>query len=126
MMAVMPVFLPDAQDLVLHVHAGEGIECTERLIEQEAPLGLHNECYCERRALAHAAGKLVRIRMLEAPEADHLDKFVYAVLFLLVDAAGAQTERDVIVNRQPREQRVLLKHEAAVCTGGLESWLSAR
>ena len=53
-------FLPDAQDLVLHVHAGEGIECTERLIEQEH-LGLANEGSCERRALAHAAGKLVRI-----------------------------------------------------------------
>ena len=58
--------------------------------------------------------------MLEDLEAAHHDKFVYAVLFLLVDAAGAQTERDVIVNRQPREQRVLLKHEAAVCTGGLD------
>ena len=89
-------------------------------------LGLADECSCERRALAHAAGKLVWIRMLEAFQTDHFDKFVYAVLFLLVDAAGAQTERNVIVNRQPREQRVLLKHEAAVCAGGFDGCVVER
>ena len=28
-------FLPDAKDFVLHIHAGEGVECAERLVEEK-------------------------------------------------------------------------------------------
>ena len=48
---------------------------------------------------------------------DHFDELIDAVLFLLVDAAGAQAEGDIVVDRQPREQRVFLEHEAAVGAG---------
>ena len=109
--------LPDAQDFVLHIHAGEGVECAERLVEQQH-LGPADKGACERGALAHAARKLMRIGLLEALEADHFDEFIDAVLFLLVDAAGTQAERDIVIDGQPREQRVLLKHEAAVRAGG--------
>ena len=107
---------PDAQDLILHIHAGEGIECTERLVEQKH-LGPADRGACERGALAHAARKLMRIGLLEALEADHFDELIDAVLFLLVDAAGTQAEGDIVVDGQPRDQRVLLEHEAAVGAG---------
>ena len=108
--------LPDAQDLILHIHSGEGVECAERLVEQQH-LGPADKGACERGALAHAARKLMRIGVLKALEADHFDELIDAVLFLLVDAAGAQAEGDIVVDRQPREQRVLLEHEAAVGAG---------
>ena len=58
----------------------------------------------------------MRIGVFRSREADHFDELIDAVLFLLVDAAGAGPEGD-IVEWTATEQRVLLEHEAAVGAG---------
>src|SRR4030088_2647465 len=105
------------QQQLLHLQAGLRIERAERLVHQEE-LGLHQQAARDTDALLHAAGELVGIVVLEAAEADQVDR----ALRLLLEAAAlvaldARTERDVVAHRQPGEERRFLEHHRAVWPG---------
>src|SRR5438105_992005 len=64
--------LPEAQELLLHLAAGERVEGGERLVhEQDVRLDRHRAG--DRHPLLHAAGKLVRERIHELRQADLFD-----------------------------------------------------
>ena len=65
------------------------------------------------------AGELADAKTeLEAAQADLGDEEIAALLLLgRVHAALAQAEADVLRDRQPRKQRVALKHHAAIGAG---------
>ena len=66
--------LPDAHQLGLHDLAGLRIERGERLVHQQ-DFGIDRERAGEIDALAHAAGELARIIVLEAFKADEPQQF---------------------------------------------------
>ena len=61
-----PVGSPEPQDFILHAHAREGVERAERFIEQEH-LGMIDQRPRQGDALRHAAGKMMRECVSEAP-----------------------------------------------------------
>ena len=72
--------LPQAQNFVLHPHAGKGVERAERFIEQEN-FGMVDQCSCKRNTLGHAAGKMMRIGISKGFESDQPHEFVHFVSF---------------------------------------------
>jgi hypothetical protein len=54
------VLIPQSHELILEFHAGEGIEETERLIEQQ-DFGLEGKSTGNADALAHTGGQLIRV-----------------------------------------------------------------
>ena len=65
--------LPQPQQLVLHPLPRQGVERTERLVEQE-DFRIVGERAGDRDALLHAAGELARKTMFEALQADRADE----------------------------------------------------
>src|SRR5206468_3959614 len=61
--------LPDAQELEVHELAGHGVESAEGLVHEEER-GVVHERARDGHALAHPAGELVWVLLLEAAEAD--------------------------------------------------------
>ena len=81
-------------------------------------VGVDRERAGEADALAHAAGELVRILLLEAGEPDLGDVAAGDVLALgLGDAAQLEPEGDVAQHRRPGHQREILEHEGALGAG---------
>ena len=66
-------FLPDAQQLEVHLLAGERIERAEGLVHQYELRIVHQRPR-DRRPLLHAAGELVRVLRFVAGEADELQE----------------------------------------------------
>eukprot|EP01132_Coremiostelium_polycephalum_P007136 gene7136-8791_t len=71
--------------------------------------------------------------LLVLPDAEQHDD---VAPFLFVDPAFAQTEADILLNRQPRKQRIGLEHHAAIrawarhvlpveCHGAAGRWVAA-
>src|SRR5438552_4383620 len=128
---------PELQELVLHERAGLHVERTERLVHQEETR-LVDERLRERRALAHAAGKLMGVVPLETREADPSDPIACALIRLAsFDAAETRACRDVVEHALPRKDRVRLEDVTNVtahlfhrCTADknltLARWLEAR
>ena len=80
--------------------------------------------------LAHAAGELVGIVFLKSCQANQVDELFYAGLFFLKDTLCPQAKGDVVINGQPREEGVVLEHEAPVAArlgdgGAVQSQRSA-
>ena len=50
---------PDASDFLLQVAAGQGVERSERFVEQQH-VGVHRQRTGQRNALPHAAGEFAR------------------------------------------------------------------
>ena len=82
----LAALLPDAQQLGLHDLARLRVERGERLVHQQH-VGIDRERAGEIDALAHAAGKLARIIVLEAAEADELEQVERALALLVADLA---------------------------------------
>jgi hypothetical protein len=96
------------------------IERAERLVHQQ-DVGLVDQALRQRHALAHAARELMRMAVLELPEADPAQPITRAVACLrLVRAAEAGTDLDVLEHRLPRQQRVGLEHESDVTADGVD------
>ena len=100
----------------LHPHrpAGLEVERGERLVEQQQPRAQHQRAG-ERGALLLPARELVRHPAGELRDAYQSERLVHH----LPDptrgrAAGAEAERDVLVDREMGEQRVVLRHVADV------------
>src|SRR5262249_25498912 len=90
---------------------------TERLVHQQDGRFV-GERPRDADPLLHATGKLGRIAMSETGKADHIEQLVGqrarpGPSFPL----GIGTECDVLPDRLPREQRVLLEHHATIGTG---------
>src|SRR5258706_7807441 len=102
----------DAQKLRVHLGARLRSEARERLVHQEdARLG--DEAPGERDAAPHAAGELVRKRVLERAQADEPERLARAAGALrLGRRAGLERELHVPERGAPRQQAVLLEHVA--------------
>jgi hypothetical protein len=68
---------PDLQHLQVHLLARQRIQRAERLVHQDKP-GIVDEGAGDRGALLHAAGKLLRIFVLVAGQADQTEQIAGA------------------------------------------------
>src|SRR5574337_1279880 len=106
--------LPDAQQKLLHEHAGLVVERAEGLVHEQ-DLGVVGQGPGNRRALLHAARELLGEMLLEATQPHLGDEVGRALLLLrLGHAALAQAEADVLLDGEPGKQRVALEHHATV------------
>jgi len=111
------VVTPDLQQFVLKLFARQRVKRTERLVHQK-DIRIIGEHARDRHALLHAAGQLVRISIGEALEPDHPDKLVRRLVDLFAcEMALSRPKADVLAHRHPREQRIVLKHHAAIAAG---------
>ena len=69
-------FLPQRQQVLLQLVAGELVECRERFVHQQQAWACHQRAG-DRNAHAHSAGELPRTRRLEAVEADAMQRLVH-------------------------------------------------
>src|SRR5690606_22738581 len=91
-----------------HVVAKSTVEARKRLVHQKhARLRRHRAQ--QRNALTFAARKLMRIARRERPEAELLELRAY-----FAASPPPEPERDVLLDRQVREQRVVLEHHPDV------------
>ena len=109
------VFLREyLREVLLQHHLGLRIERRERLVEQQH-LGVECHGARERRALAHAAGELVRVMAGEVAEVVTLEQRVAAAQALLaLDTLDLLAQLDVLDDAAPGQQQVLLQHEGDV------------
>ena len=110
----------DLHDAVLQVRAGKRVERAERLVHQQ-DLGLHGECPRDAHALFHAARHFVRPLVLGLGHLHQFEIVHHPVVALGLGLRGAEHlvdgDRDVAVDGQPRQQRVVLEHDGAVGPG---------
>jgi hypothetical protein len=103
---------PDAQQLLLEDDACLLVERAEWLVHQEDRPVVH-ERPRHRRALLHAAGELVRERRPELREVGQGQQLVDTLAPRLGRHAGdRQGIRDVVLHREPREDRGFLEDHA--------------
>ena len=106
--------MPDLQQLVLELLAGERVERAERFVHQQ-DVGVVGEHARDGDALLHAAGKLARIARCGLLQADELQILRGGRLDLAArELALPRPERDVVAHVHPGKQRVILKHHAAI------------
>src|SRR5262245_962347 len=108
------VALPDLEQHLLHQRTGLVVERTKGLVEQQ-DLWIVGERPRDRGALLHAAGELLWPVIFEAGQSDLADERIRDLATLgLRNPAFAQAECDVLPHGQPRKQRVVLEHHAAI------------
>ena len=106
--------LPDIEQQLLHRQPRLCIERAERLIHQEGARA-HHQYAGDADALAHAAGQLRRQRIGKCFKPTSLSiARAFVSYSSRAQALHARTEDDVVPNIEPRKQRRLLKHHAAV------------
>ena len=102
---------PEAVDLGAQRLGGQHVERGERLVHAEQ-LGAADERARDADALLHAARELLRVRLLEALEADEIDGAVDALGGVrAADAAAVEADADVLGDRQPRVEREALEDD---------------
>src|SRR5919106_4765624 len=105
------------QQVVLELAADLLVDGREGLVHQQ-DVGVHRERPGESDALAHPAGELVGVGVLEAREPHLVDIRPRGVLALLAgQPAQLQAEGDVAQHRRPRHQGEILEHERPVRPG---------
>ena len=103
---------PHLEHLVAQVLGRQHIQCGERLVHEQR-IGLHHQGPCDAHALAHAAGELLRVRVLESVQSDGVDGLQCSATALLArHAAGLQPQFHIRLHREPRHQREGLEHES--------------
>ena len=104
-----PDLVLDPLQLQLHVLAELQVERAERLVEEEHARVVHERA-AERDALLLAARELPGLALREPGEADELEHLVHAPFELILrDALPLEPERDVVLDRHVREERVALE-----------------
>ena len=99
-----------AQDLVLHLAADQGIERRERLVEDQH-LRVDGEGAREADALLHPPAQLVRIRPLDRREPDDAEQLSSPLMTGgLVDPLHLEPVGDVVDHRPVREEAEVLEH----------------
>ena len=101
---------PDVQELDVHPLAGDLIQGTERLVEQE-DAGVQDERPGDGDALLHAARELGRTRVLETLEADEPDQ-VQRLARLGAIAGDLERQPDILDDGPPGQERRALEDEA--------------
>ena len=103
---------PQLEQLVFHELPRLHVERRERLVHQQQSR-IEDQYLGQRDALAHAAGELVRIALLEAGEADAIEPLPRALFrFAAIDAREFQTGEHVVERVAPGHQRFGLEHVA--------------
>ena len=116
----MPSFFLQPLQLDLHGVAQLGVECGERLVEQQH-LRLADDGPRERHALPLAAGKLDGLARFHPAERHERHNVFHALgNFELRHFLHAQAEADVFLDREMREKRVALKDLVHVAPVGRE------
>jgi hypothetical protein len=94
----------------LQLGAGQVVERPEGLIQQEERTILHDGAQ-QRDPLAHPARELERVGLLAPLEPERGQQLRDALTSLATGhAAQHESERGVVLDRQPRHQQVLLRH----------------
>ena len=113
-------FLPEVEQVGAQGFRGQHVERRERLVHQQN-LRLHDQRAGEADALAHAAGKLLRIGGFEAVETDDVDRLQRAFArFVGRDALRPEPDFDVVEHRKPGEQREALEHHRDAFGGAVD------
>ena len=109
-----PDFLLDPLQLDLHLLAQLQVEGAEGLVQEQHGRPI-DERTGERHALRLATGDLGGLALLEPGQLDELEHLGDPRLDLVaLDALAPEAERDVLVDRQVREQRVVLEDRVDV------------
>ena len=110
----------EALDLGPHLHAQLGVEVGERLVHQEYRRVAHQGA-AESHALLLAAGKFARLALEQVRHVEHPRRFPdLPVDLVLGQLAHLQRERQVLVDRLLRVERVVLEHHCDVPVLGVE------
>ena len=110
------VLIADLHELLLQVAPAEGIEGPEGFIEQQQ-LRLDRQGAGDRHPLAHAAGQFAGQLVAGMAQAHHLDVLLHQGLAVLAGEAGHHLidgQGDVLLHREPGQQRVVLEHHHLV------------
>ena len=108
---------PEAKDLVLHAHAGEGVESAEGFVEQE-DFGMIDQGAGEGDALGHAAREMMRVSAGKSFEADEPHEGVDFMALAMEQAAGDEAGFNISADAEPGEQVGILEDESAFRAGG--------
>ena len=109
-------FEPDLQQEPLHQHARLKVEGSEWLIHHDK-IGIFDQCARDRHTLLHATGKLMRPVVGELGQPYPFQEpgdppFAFGLRHLL----HGEPEADVVLHREPREQRMILEyHDDSRC-----------
>ena len=114
-MKVLRSTLAQPQQVLLELAAGLLVDGGERLVQQQH-VGVDRERAGEADALAHAAGELVRIALLEAGEADLRDVVARRLARARAPARPRSSSPKATLRSdgRPRHQREILEHEGAL------------
>ena len=113
-----PLVAVQAPDLELELLAELLVERAERFVHEDDGRSV-DHAPGERDALLLAAGELPRMTAPDPGELHHVEHALdLAADRRLVLLAHAQRERDVLVHRHVREQRVVLEHHAQIAPVG--------
>ncbi|ABA47860.1 200 kDa antigen p200, putative [Burkholderia pseudomallei 1710b] len=105
-----PALRPQIEQIGAQRLGRQHVERGERLVHQEQRR-IDDERAREAHALAHAARQLARVRVLEAVEADQVDRGERALAPLArADAERLEPRLDVLQHGEPRKQREGLEH----------------
>ena len=101
-------------DLDLHRLPQLAVERAERFVHQDQRRPI-DQAACQCDALLLPAGQLAREPAAESAEAHHVEhRGNFGLQRVRRQVAHLQRERDVLRDRQVREQRIVLKHDAHV------------
>ena len=112
----LPRLLPNLQDLVLKHRTRQRIERAQRLVEQQH-FGLRSQRARHGHSLLHAPGKLTWKLVRGMGELHHRNGLLNTDLALSLGLARKDLvhgQGDVFPHREPRQQRVVLKHQSAI------------
>src|SRR5215510_4706057 len=104
--------LPQRHELLLHGNACQGVELTQRLVENEK-LRIVHQRPCQGRALRHSSRKLAGISRGESSEADEVQYVIHALAMACKQSTRFEPERDVAPNAAPGIKRWVLKNDDA-------------
>src|SRR5580693_6489568 len=109
--------VPHVDEQLLHLLARQAVEGAERHVhEKYGRIGGKGASDAD--ALSHAARQLVRSRRGEVLQANQPQQLVRAVKALPLPSAGElKPKRDILCNRLPWKQSVLLEDDAAIRAG---------
>ena len=101
----------------MHLDAGERIQCAKRFVHQQ-DLRVHRVGAGDGATLLHATRERLGQGMGKLPQPHQVEALAHdGVPLALGRVLDGQAELDVLAYRQPREQGVLLKDDAALGAG---------
>ncbi len=109
--------IPDRYEQFLHLLARQAVQGPERLVHQKH-VGLGCESPGNADPLAHTARQFVGKGPRKVFETDEREKLLGAgAPQPLWNSGKLQSKRDIVDDRLPRQQRVLLEHDTAIGAG---------